>query len=249
MTEVNINYDNIPKSAPEDSILNALLEDYFSYKHFKSKTQRNAIVKILKRESDVIVSLPKGHGRTTCFQLPIVISSQKVAIVVVGVSSRIEKQISRLNRTDVYAEHIHVGMSSEEYDDIKTTINDLSNIRSTLNSILYVTPDVVPTANFHNLLHHLNDRNSLGYIVVDLSYCENDWLTGLTEDRYALDLGALRDEFMDTSWVVTTEKARPEFIDHIKSTLRLRTRRADIPRDAIPWFSMDIEADDVLLDR
>lgn len=38
----------------------------------------------------MIVSLPKGHGRTTCFQLPMVICQKKVSIVVVGVSSRIE---------------------------------------------------------------------------------------------------------------------------------------------------------------
>eukprot|EP00102_Acyrthosiphon_pisum_P020486 XP_016657696.1 PREDICTED: ATP-dependent DNA helicase Q5-like [Acyrthosiphon pisum] len=209
-------YDDIPNALPEDSLLNSLFEDYFNYKYFKNKIQRNAIVAILKREFDVIVSLTKGHGRTTCFQLPIVICPQKVSIVVVGVSSRIEKQMSRLNRRHVHAEKIHAGMSSEEYDDIKSTINDLSNIRSTLNSILYVTPDVVLTANFYNLLRHLNNSNSLGYIVVDLSYCENDWSRGITK----------------------------RFVNTIKSTLRLRTRRADIPKDAIPWFSMDIEGDD-----
>ncbi|XP_060855754.1 ATP-dependent DNA helicase Q5-like [Metopolophium dirhodum] len=196
--------DEIPNSVPEESILNSLFEEYFNHKHFKSKCQRNAIVKILKRESDVIVSLPKGHGRTTCFQLPIVLCPKKVSIVVVCLSSRIEEQITRLDCRHVYAEVIHAGTSLEEYEDIKSTINELSTIRSTLNSILYVTPDVVSTVNFVDLLDHLNDINSLGYIAVDLSYCENDWLRGLTKERYAL--GLLRNKFIDTSWVVTTEK-------------------------------------------
>lgn len=42
-----------------------------------------------KGESDVIVSLPKGHGRTTCFQLPIVLCQKKVSIVFVGLRSRV----------------------------------------------------------------------------------------------------------------------------------------------------------------
>ncbi|CAI6372900.1 unnamed protein product [Macrosiphum euphorbiae] len=238
-------YDKIPNGAPADSLLNSLMEDYFEYKHFKNITQRNAVVKILKRETDVIVSLPKGHGRTTCFQLPMVICPKKVSIVVVGVSSRIEEQMTRLNRRHVHAESIDADTSSEEYDDIKSTINYLSSIKSTLNSILYVTPDGVLTDNFFNLLLHLSDSNSLGYIAVDLSYCEEDWSRGLTREGYAL--GFLRNQFVDTSWIVTTEKPCSEFINNIKSILGLRTRRVDdIPVDAVPWFSMAIDDDDEL---
>lgn len=41
-------YDNIPNAEPEHSLLNSFLDDYFQHKNFKNKTQRNAIVKILK---------------------------------------------------------------------------------------------------------------------------------------------------------------------------------------------------------
>jgi len=57
-------------------------------------------------------------------------------------------------------------------------------------------------------LRHLSDRNSLGYIAVDLSYCEHVWLRGITKEGYAL--GSLRNEFTDTSWIVTTEKDSSE---------------------------------------
>ncbi|KAL4083060.1 hypothetical protein QTP88_028390 [Uroleucon formosanum] len=240
-------YDNIPNAEPEHSLLNSFLDDYFQHKNFKNKTQRNAIVKILKRESDVIVSLPKGHGRTTCFQLPIVLCQKKVSIVFVGLQSRVNMQINRLNREHVYVEIIDAGTSSEKLDHIKNNINNLSNIRSSLNSMLYVTPDVVSNVYFLNLLHHLIETNSLGFIVIDIAYCENDWLSGQTEDYYALRI--LRNILMDITWVVTTEKASYEIADFIKSTLFLKTQRPDIPRDSIPWFAMNIEDNDVLVDR
>lgn len=59
-----------------------------------------------------------------------------------------------------------------------------------------------------NLLHHLIETNSLGFIVIDIAYCENDWLSGQTEDYYALRI--LRNILTDITWVVTTEKASYE---------------------------------------
>jgi len=57
-------------------------------------------------------------------------------------------QINRLNREQVYVETIDAGMSSEQLDYIINTINNLSNLRSSLNSMLYVTPDAVSNDNF-----------------------------------------------------------------------------------------------------
>jgi len=57
-------------------------------------------------------------------------------------------------------------------------------------------------------LDHLIETNSLGYIVIDIAYCENDWLSGQTEDCYALRI--LRNTLMDITWIVTTEKASHE---------------------------------------
>lgn len=57
--------------------------------------------------------------------------------------------MTRLNRRHVHAESIDADTSSEEYDDIKSTINYLSGIRSTLNSILYVTSDGILNNNFY----------------------------------------------------------------------------------------------------
>jgi len=69
-------------------------------------------------------------------------------------------QIARLNREEVHVEIIDTGTSSEEFDNIKNSINYLSNIRSSLNSILYVTPDVVPTVDFL-----VSEFNPIYYII------------------------------------------------------------------------------------
>ncbi|XP_029341353.1 ATP-dependent DNA helicase Q5-like [Acyrthosiphon pisum] len=233
-------YDHIPNADAEHSIVNTMLNYYFRHRHFKNTTQKDAIFNIMKRESDVIVSLPKGHGRTLCFQFPIVICQQKVSIVFVGLSSRM--QIARLNRREVHVEIIDARTSLEEFDNIKNSINDLSYITSSLNSMLYVTTDVVPSVNFLNLFHYLIERNSIGYIVVDTSYCENDWISGQTDKYYALR--RLRNTYLHIPWIVTTQKASYEIASCITSTLCLRTQRPDTLGDSIPWFTMNIEDDD-----
>jgi len=149
-------------------------------------------------------------------------------------------QIARLNRREIHVEIIDTRTSLEEFDNIKNTINNLAHIRSTLNSILYVTTDVVPTVDFlvsklntiylytiessmvstnmyfimhlyqylQNLLHHLVETNSLGFIVVDTSYCENDWISGQTDKYHALR--RLRNTYLQIPWIVTTQKASYE---------------------------------------
>jgi len=54
-------------------------------------------------------------------------------------------------------------------------------------------------------LNYLIETNNLGYVVVDESYCENDWISGPKEEYYALS--TLRNTYNHIPWVVTTAKA------------------------------------------
>lgn len=45
--------DDIPNAAPEDSVLNSLLDDFFQHRHFKNPTQRKATVQILKSKYNI----------------------------------------------------------------------------------------------------------------------------------------------------------------------------------------------------
>ncbi|KAL5238969.1 hypothetical protein ACI65C_006379 [Semiaphis heraclei] len=205
MAGISQSLDGIPNAAPEESLLNSMLEEFFQYKHFKNTTQRRATAKILKRESDVIVSLPKGHGRTTCFLLPILICQKRVSIIFVGLSSRIEVQISRLKYEYVNVEILDAETSSEEWANVQNNIHNLCSVMILPNSILYVSLDVISSVDFSNLLNYLIKSNNLGYVVVDESYCENDWISGPKEEYHALT--TLRNTISNIPWIITTAKA------------------------------------------
>lgn len=49
--------DDIPNAEPEDSLLNAMLEEFFQHKHFKNTTQRKATAKILKRKYNIYFNI------------------------------------------------------------------------------------------------------------------------------------------------------------------------------------------------
>lgn len=56
-----------------------------------------------------------------------------------------------------------------------------------------------------NLLNYLIKSNNLGYVVVDESYCENDWISGPKEEYHALT--TLRNTISNIPWIITTAKA------------------------------------------
>lgn len=59
-----------------------------------------------------------------------------------------------------------------------------------------------------HLLRYLIETNNLGYIVVDESYCENQWMSGQKQNYHAL--GLLRCICNHIPWVVATIKTNIE---------------------------------------
>ncbi|XP_027843102.2 ATP-dependent DNA helicase Q5-like [Aphis gossypii] len=236
---------DVPITSPDLSVLNAMLRKYFRYKNFKNTTQRNVISEILKRDSDIIVSLPKGSGRTMCFQLPISISTKKVSIVFVALTSRIKVQIARLKKRNNYVEFLNSKTTADDWSRILNNIHTCCNMLSSKNTVLYMTPEVVSTVHFLNLMQLLVKNNQLGYIVVDEAYHESYWLLGDAKEYNGLR--NLRNRLPNVPWIITTANGSAEVVNHIRTILCLQTQRSGLPKDSIPCYGFF--EDDVCLDR
>ncbi|XP_025198107.1 ATP-dependent DNA helicase Q5-like [Melanaphis sacchari] len=228
--------NNIPLTVPEDSVLNSLMYDFFSYRYFKNKEQRRMIIRMLKRDSDIILSLPKNCGRTMCFQLPMLITERKVSIVFVGLKSRIEGQMNRLRRGNHCVEFIDSSTNARGWTRIVNKIQRYCRMLSGKNIVLYMTPDIAQTVLFQKFVHYLVNQNQLGYLVVDESYHEDYWF--LNSAREYRGLRKLKKKYENIPWIVAISNGNTNVIARIKTTLCLGARRNGLPRDEIPCFGL-----------
>ncbi|GJQ79773.1 RecQ5 [Trypoxylus dichotomus] len=197
----------------ETEVLDSL-KKYFKFDTFKSELQKDAVLQILKRDTDVLVSMPTGSGKSLCYQLPAVLNSGKVTIVFSPLLALIKDQIDHLSTLKIRAASLNSRTLKAEREtlllDLKTTT---PNTR-----LLYITPEQAVTNTFKDLFHNLIKFNKVAYIVVDEAHCVSEWGHDFRPDY--LRLGDLR-KHNDVPCVALTATAGAEVTKDIISTLKL----------------------------
>ncbi|XP_022173123.1 ATP-dependent DNA helicase Q5-like isoform X2 [Myzus persicae] len=205
------------------------LRQYFHHSDFKNEKQKEAILTILKRNTDVIVSFPSGHGRTMCYQLPSLIYSKRMTIVIIPHVVRIMDQVNRLRNLEIHTEVISTLTTADEkiriYGDLQSEFRK--------SHFLYVTTDQASTTAFKQLLSHLVQTNNLSYIVIDESHCENEWIYGQKNYDYQ-PLGMLRRMYKEIPWIVATAAAGLDVIDFMRRALHMKKDLKTSIRFSIP---------------
>uniref|UniRef100_A0A1I7XRP0 DNA 3'-5' helicase n=1 Tax=Heterorhabditis bacteriophora TaxID=37862 RepID=A0A1I7XRP0_HETBA len=90
-----------------------VLCNVFGHKKFKSNLQKQAVNCILRRKSDVYVSLPTGAGKSLCYQLPAVVH-QGICIVVSPLIALITDQVAALQAKSIPSEALNSKLNSQE---------------------------------------------------------------------------------------------------------------------------------------
>ena len=83
-------------TAVDEAAMMAALEKHFGHTSFRSEDQRSAVMAVLRGASDVFVSMPTGSGKSLVYQLPAVMSSRKVTVVVSPLLALIKDQMDQL---------------------------------------------------------------------------------------------------------------------------------------------------------
>ena len=154
--QTNVNPENL------EAKLYETLKKYFNHDRFKSETQKQAIIEIVKRENDVYVSMPTGAGKSLCYQLPAVFHSG-VSIIVSPLIALIFDQVEQLKAKGINAESLNSKIGSKKK---KAIMTDLNSEKPQL-KMLYITPELAAQDYFRELLFNLNKKQLLGYFVVD----------------------------------------------------------------------------------
>ena len=166
-------------------------------------------------EKDVFVCFPTGSGKSLCYQLPAILNG-KVNLVFSPLLALINDQLKSLEELGIDAKTLNSQVTPSARDSI---LNDLSTKNPKV-KLLYITPELASTSNFHDILRSLRKRDKLGFFAVDEAHCVSQW--GHDFRPSYLKLGRLRRDFPESQWIALTATATKKVKEDIIKTLCLK---------------------------
>jgi len=152
-----------------------MIRDAFIDGHELHDYQKNVLPKILNRESDYIISIPTGGGKSVLFQGPAIYRagySHKLSIVISPLKALMQDQVEGLHEKGFLT---NVDYLSGDRSMIETQ-QIYRRIRSGELALLYITPERFRVRSFINLLYQRMEKDGgLEYIIFDEAHCVSQW--------------------------------------------------------------------------
>lgn len=158
---------------------------------FKPDTQRPAIEAIIPNDSDVLVRLPTGEGKSVLFQVPALVrgmKTQRLTLVITPLRALMADQVNKLREMGFFQSVDYLSGDRDPWinSDVYQGIID-NRIK-----LLYVAPERFRIRRFQEALaRRLANDKSLEYIVVDEAHCISQWGFEFRPD-YLYAIGELR---------------------------------------------------------
>lgn len=188
----------------------AVLRGVFGHAAFRGG-QEQAVEAVLAGR-DVVVLLPTGAGKSSCYQVPAVVLARQGAGTTIVVSPLIAlmiDQVAGLLARGIAAAALH---SHQEDDEQKDVIARL--LRGEL-AVLYISPERAVQAGFLRLVA----RARIALLAIDEAHCVSEWGHDFRPEY--MRLRELRD-VVQVPTIALTATATPRVMAEIVSSLRLR---------------------------
>ncbi len=195
----------------ETSQLLPLLERYWGFRTFRP-LQREAAEAILGGRDSVVV-LPTGGGKSLCYQLPALTSSEGLAVVISPLIALMKDQVDGLVQNGVPAAYFNSSLTSEQQGRVA------ERLRQGRYRILYVSPERLVGERGERFCRLLGECG-LTFVAVDEAHCISQWGHDFRPEYR--QLARLRDTFPDLSLHAFTATATEHVRRDIAEQLKLR---------------------------
>lgn len=139
-----------------------LLRDTFGYSQFRN--QQEEIINAVIGDTDVLVIMPTGGGKSLCYQIPAMIRGG-LTVVISPLIALMDDQVAALRQLDIAAAALHSNVRSDEKRIIHQQIED-----GTL-KLLYVSPEGLMVDRF---IHYLKSKR-ISLFAIDEAHCVSVW--------------------------------------------------------------------------
>ncbi|ELP88968.1 ATP-dependent DNA helicase recQ, putative [Entamoeba invadens IP1] len=196
-----------------DKKLDDVLHNTFHIADFRPQ-QRDIILSTLNN-TDTVVIMPTGGGKSLCFQLQSVLTN-KITIVISPLISLMQNHVDALNARGVVSYIFNSSLTKSEASRVLAILNSTSPELY----LLYVTPEQIKTQRFQNIMNKLNDNGKIGLFAIDEAHCISQW--GHDFRPSYLELSYLKQTFPQIPVIALTATATEKVKDDIIKALGLK---------------------------
>ncbi|KAJ1486987.1 P-loop containing nucleoside triphosphate hydrolase protein [Baffinella frigidus] len=204
----------------------AALEKVFGYSKLRGQ-QANVILALLNGQ-DAFGVMPTGAGKSICYQLPAILSENKVAVVVTPLLALMSNQVKALRDRGVKASAIFGTLGKKArtavMDDLMGRLCKDGPEGPPLIRLLYVTPELLCTGAFQEDLQGVYRRGHLALVAIDEAHCVSEW--GHEFRPSFRRLGNIHSRFPSVPWLALTATATAKVQKDVIESLSLNVEGA-----------------------
>jgi len=204
------NLKELSKPQIWDEDLKFIISHIFGYKTFRP-LQRE-IINANLMDKDIFACMPTGSGKSLCYQIPAIMSTETVTVVVMPLISLILDQSKFLTSLGVKVLYLEGGINPNylNFDTMFRNENPEERIK-----IIFITPEKLnsSTGTTYNLLSELYNQGLFKRIVIDEAHCVSQW--GKDFRPHYLELKKIKANFPDVAILALTATAPKKMRDDI----------------------------------
>lgn len=201
----------MPLPTPEATVDSALsvLKEVFGYAEFRPGQEE--VIGAVLAGRDTLGVMPTGGGKSVCYQVPALLQSSGVTVVVSPLLALMKDQVDALRAAGVAAAAVNSTVERDEQ------VRILRAAATGEVSLLYVAPERFAN---HSFMRFVRENVRVALLAVDEAHCVSQW--GHDFRPVYRDLADVREQLGWPPMVALTATADPRVRDDIVRHLRLR---------------------------
>lgn len=188
-----------------------ILKEVFGYDHFRHN-QEDIIQTVIGGNSDVLVLMPTGGGKSICYQVPSIILDG-TGIVISPLIALMQDQVEALQQLGVNAAFINSSQTTKQNDRIK------EKLKNGELDLLYLSPERLLKEETLELLKSVK----ISLFAIDEAHCVSEW--GHDFRKVYQDLKILTKEFKEVPKIALTATADDKIKNEIIKQLQLKNSK------------------------